>query len=101
MLWEKSQNQINNKLYKQSVEEYEKKHKKLEEIRLKSQQNTPSQPSTYPIGLKNIPVTVGGEPVSAIDQHGNTFFNKMKKIEENFDEIQHIVRFYFILFNKN
>lgn len=40
-------------------------------------------------------IMVGGEPIVGADKHGNAVFNKMKKIDENFDEIQYLV----IIFN--
>ena len=88
MLWEKAKNQQNNKMYRESVEEYEKKQKYLAEVRLNEQQS--SSLATLP-NEKNISISVGGEPLFSHDRHGNTLFNKMKKIDENFDEIQDIV----------
>lgn len=91
MLWDKAQAQINNKMYKQSVEEYEKRQRKLDNQRVRNQKNG-TQPNLPKDGVASM--TVGGEPVLLADNDGNVLFNKMKKIDENFDEIQYIVYFF-------
>jgi len=71
----------NNRMYKESVEEYERKQKTIEEMNrlklLSSQQ-----------GLK---VSVAGEPAFQKDLRGNILYNKMRQIDENFDDIQNML----------
>lgn len=86
MLWE---NQQNNKLYKQSVEEYEKRQRKLEEMRLKNQRSDYIAPQL--LTDKNMSIKVAGEPLFRTDNRGNTLINKMRYIEENFDDIETLV----------
>ena len=78
----------NNKMYKESVEEYEKKQKNLELMRLQQQQqfNAQFEPS------KPMKISVGGEPAVQFDKRGNTMYNKMKQIDENFEDIQQMVK---------
>jgi len=80
MLWD-------NKLhYKQSVEEYERKQKHLEQLRFQKQQH---QQQIINSEFKDpMKILVAGEPVITQDKRGNNIFNKMKKIDENFDDIQ-------------
>jgi hypothetical protein len=92
LLWEKAQNQMNNKMYKQSVDEYEKRQRHLENVRLRNQQAQSGHAKISSEDVDAARIMVGGEPVLASDKHGHVLFNKMKKIDENFDEIQNIVR---------
>ena len=87
MLCDKVQSQINNRMYQQSVEEYERRQRQLESLRLKNQLSQ-SRPNSLP---NQSSILVGGEPVLSADKNGNAVFNKMKKIDENFDEIQYLV----------
>ena len=77
----------NNKMYKETVEEYERKQKNLQQQRLKQQQQFNSQFQTD----QPLKINVAGEPAVKVDRRGNTFFNKMKQIDENFDDIQSMV----------
>ena len=61
-------------MYQQSVEEYERRQKQLENMRQKEH--------------SSLPISVGGEPLTSSDPRGNMVFNKMKKIDEDFDEIE-------------
>lgn len=76
MLWD------NKVQYKESVEEYERKQKSLEQMRLQKQQQT------YEQVREPMRILVAGEPVVQQDTRGNNIFNKMKKIDENFEDIQ-------------
>ena len=78
----------NNKMYKESVEEYEKKQKNLELMRLKEQQQFNSQFQTN----QPMKISVAGEPAVQVDRRGNALFNKMRQIDENFTDIQNMVR---------
>ncbi len=86
MMWDANHNK---NAYKESVEEYEKKQRNLEQQRLKNQQD-----QIMPLlkHAQNMPISVAGEPLVSVDKKGNTLFNKMQRIEENFDDIQNIVR---------
>jgi hypothetical protein len=81
MLWD------NNKMYKQSVEEYERKQKSLELLRLQQQQQYNSQFQQ----MHPMKISVAGEPVVQLDRRGNALVNKMKQIDENFEDIQNMV----------
>ena len=69
--------------YKESVEEYEKKQKHLELMRLQKQSQNCSELIREPVQ-----VLVAGEPIQRQDIRGNNIFNKMKKIDENFEDIK-------------
>lgn len=71
--------------YKESVEEYERKQKNLAQLRLQSQQK--SNLNVEPI-KEPMRILVAGEPVVTQDKRGNNIFNKMRKIDENFEDIQ-------------
>ncbi len=77
----------NNKMYKESVEEYERKQKHLEQLRAKQHQQFSAQYQTDPMKI-----CVAGEPAFQVDSRGNTLFNKMRQIDENFDDIQVMVK---------
>ena len=86
----------NNKMYKESVEEYERKQRNLELLRLKQQQQYNSQFQTD----QPMKISVAGEPAIKVDRRGNTLFNKMQQIDENFDDIERMVlilKFIYIL----
>jgi WD40 repeat protein len=85
MVWDANHN---NKMYKESVEEYERKQRYLEQQRLKKQQEN-LMPSLR-IDQK-IPISVAGEPLVSVDKKGHTLLNKMQRIEENFEDIQNIL----------
>ena len=91
MLWDANHNK---NAYKESVEEYEKKQRILEQQRLLKQQEQlmPALRTS-----QNMPISVAGEPLVSVDKKGNTLFNKMQRIEENFEDIQNIVTFNKIL----
>ena len=94
MIWDKTQNQINNRMYQQSVEEYERRQKQLEKQR-KQQQNGGGDEDRV-MSLPNAnreAISVAGEPLMSADLRGNMIFNKMKKIDEDFDEIGFEVNF--------
>lgn len=84
MIWDANHNKNH---YKESVEEYEKRQKCLEQMRLKKQQE---QGKGVENG-QNIVISVAGEPLVSTDKKGNTLLNKMRQIDENFDDIQDIV----------
>lgn len=77
----------NNKMYKESVEEYERKQKALEQQRLMEQQQYNSK---FQLS-QPMRISVAGEPAVKMDMRGNTLFNKMQQIDENFDDIQNMV----------
>jgi hypothetical protein len=85
MVWDANHN---NKMYKESVEEYERKQRYLEQQRLKKQQEN-LMPSLRID--QNIPISVAGEPLISVDKKGHTLLNKMQRIEENFEDIQNIL----------
>ena len=66
------------------MEEYERKQRALEEQRM------------LHLNKINIKVSVAGEPAVHMDMRGNVLFNKMRQIDENFDDIQDMVGEYFI-----
>ncbi len=71
----------NNKMYRESVEEYERKQKSIEEMnRARTQMN-----------LQPMKVSVAGEPAVQKDLRGNMLYNKMRQIDENFDDIQNML----------
>lgn len=76
----------NNKMYKESVEEYEQKQRHLEQMRTRQHQQFSAQFQTDPMKI-----CVAGEPAVQVDGRGNTLFNKMRQIDENFDDIQVMV----------
>ncbi len=86
MLWDTNRN----RMYKQSVEEYERKQTELEEMRLRKQQEL--------LNSQKMPISVAGEPLVSTDKHGNKMFNKMRAIDENFDDLEQIVRSHNVLF---
>jgi hypothetical protein len=94
MIWE-----TNNKLqYKESVDEYEKRQKRLEEARLKEQQINRFNLVTSIQPIEEMKISIAGEPLVGIDKRGRTVLNKMRRIEENLNEIENTVSFiYFYL----
>ena len=85
MVWDAART---NKMYRESVEEYESRQRHLEQQRLKRQQES-AMPSLRM--EQSMPISVAGEPLVSVDKRGHTLVNKMQRIEENFDDIQNIL----------
>ena len=68
------------KKIRESVEEYERKQKYLEQL---NNQNQPKIQTNATMSIK-----VDGEPYLIKDHNGNDQFNKMKRINEDLDKIQ-------------
>lgn len=45
----------------------------------------------YDNAQKSVQINVAGEPIKYTDSTGFTFMNKMRKIDENFDDIENAV----------
>ncbi len=89
MIWDANHNKNH---YKESVEEYEKRQRHLEQMRLKKQQEGRGVQND-----QNIVISVAGEPLVSTDKKGNTLLNKMRQIDENFDDIQNIVGILYLI----
>lgn len=81
-------------MYQQSVEEYERRQKQLEKQRKQQQNGGGDEERVMSLPSANREtISVAGEPLMSADLRGNMIFNKMKKIDEDFDEIEFEVSF--------
>lgn len=90
MLWDKAVNSKQNNYYKQNVMEYERRNMLVGQQLLSEQQRSFDRSNVNSSKINKI--TVGGEPTVVKDRDGHTIFNKMKKIDENFDEINNSIK---------
>ena len=88
-LWDRQHN--TSKLYKQSVDEYEKRQTGLERIRVARQHSEFTANISCPRADQSVSINVAGEPLVSTDRRGKKLLNKMKMIDENYADIETMV----------